>query len=385
MVQPRLGLAGGLLLAASMVLASPTRVMATPREAPASAPVVAPCPEPADEVELTSVAQTESLLVGVWIQCRGGPLPLPPGTNIGIQFDADGWYYRIYDVDGALIRSEGLLEQGSWRVLDTTDVNGPGSYQLNLTTLGAGTAMVSPEFSGTPTELLEMQLATGDSAAFVPWSGAPPIAGVPPGVGEGPCGLPTDPVALTSVAQVERLLVNIWVRCGDVSALGPVRLGEVGLEMTADGRFHRLYDDGEGGLIRASGGDEEGTWAIIDTTDMNGPGSYQLNLTPGQGTWMGHVLFFAQPTHFRYLGFDPADYQLWTGPTPIPGDPRPAPSPPASTGASTTPATPSVDELPATGSTGAVRAAGLALLVSGIVLVWIGRDRRSRTARRDPQ
>lgn len=371
MVRPWLGLVGGLLLSSSTVLA-PAGVAAAPAEPSASVQVAAQCPDPVGKVDLASVAQTESLLVGTWIQCEGEPLPLPPGDNVGIQFDADGTYYRVYEVDGSLVRTAGLLEQGTWRVIDTTDMNGPGSYQLNLTTLGSGTWMSFPEFFGTPTQLLHV----GESAAFVPWTGAPPTDGVPPGIGEGPCGLPTDPVDLTSVAQVEQLLVNTWVRCGDDSALGPVLPGEVGLEMAADGRFYRLYDDGQGGLIRASGDGQEGTWTILDTTDANGPGWYQLNLAQRQGTAVGHVVVLQQPTHFRFLGYSFADYQLWTGPAPVPGDPPSAPTPP--------PATEPVDELPPTGTTGAVGTVALALLACGIVAVRIGRNRTSRTPHHDP-
>jgi hypothetical protein len=355
-------------------------------EPSASAQVAAQCADPVGRVDLASVAQTESLLVGTWIQCEGEPLPYPPGDNVGIQFDADGTYHRVYEVDGSLVRTEGLLEQGTWDVIDTTAMNGPGAYQLNLTTLGSGTVILHPEFFGTPTTLLRATHMVG-SAAFVPWTGAPPSDGVPPGVGVRPCGLPTDPVDLTSVAHVGQLLVNTWIRCGDNSALGPVLPGEVGLEIDVDGRFYRLYDDGQGGLIRASGDDQEGTWTIVDTTQMNGPGSYQLNLTLGQGTRIGHVLVLQQPTQFRFLGDPPADYQLWTGPAPVTGDAPSAPTP-IPGGSPSPPSAPPTSEpphaLPATGTTGAVSAVALALLAGGIVLVRIGRSRPSRTVRPDP-
>ena len=278
----------------------------------------------------------------------------------------------MYEVDGSLVRTEGLLEQGTWRVIDTTDMNGPGSYQLDLTTLGSGTVITHPEFFGTPTQVLQTP-HMGGSAAFVPWTGAPPTDGVPPGIGEGPCGLPTDPVDLTSVAQVGQLLVNTWIRCGDDSALGPVLPGEVGLDIDADGRFYRLYDDGQGGLTRTSGDDQEGTWTIVDTTAMNQPGSYQLNVTQRQGTRTGHVIVLQQPTHFRFLADPSADYQLWTGPAQVPGGSPSAPTPP--------PTSEPVHALPPTGTTGVVSAVALALLAGGI---GIGRSRTSGTVRQDP-
>ena len=153
-----------------------------------------------------------------------------------------------------------------------------------------------------------------------------------------------------------------------------MRPGEVGIEITADGRFFRLYDDGASGLILASGGEEEGTWKVIDTTAMNGPGVYQLDFTI-TGTFPGTATFLQQPTHFRFISFPTADYQPWDGEPPTPpvppvSEPPPAtPNPPPTTDGS----------LPPTGANSVTVWLALTLLACGIGLsVASRRGHRSR-------
>lgn len=123
------------------------------------------------------IAQTESLLVGTWIQCEGEPLPWPPGDYVGIQFDADGTYYLVYEVGGSLVRTEGLLEQGTWRVIDTTEANGPGFYQLNLTTLGGGTATGRVVVLQQP---IHFRFGGYSTADYQLWNGPAPVPGDAP-------------------------------------------------------------------------------------------------------------------------------------------------------------------------------------------------------------
>src|SRR5262245_33587954 len=100
MVRPWLVLVGGLLLSSSMMPA-PAGVVSAAAEPSPSAQVPAQCADPVGKVDLASVAQTESLLVGTWIQCAGEPLPYPAGGNVGIQFDADHTFHRVYEVNGS--------------------------------------------------------------------------------------------------------------------------------------------------------------------------------------------------------------------------------------------------------------------------------------------
>jgi hypothetical protein len=138
----------------------------------------------------------------------------------------------------------------------------------------------------------------------------------------GPCSVLKGPVSLTSVAQVEELLVGSWIRCGGESALGPAATAEVGFEVV-DGRFYRLYESHGGTLIRAEGVDQEGTVSVIDISSMNSPGWYQLNLEVlGNGTVMTRPVFLNEPAALRLTGMSgTGDYRRWSGPPPTPGVP----------------------------------------------------------------
>ncbi len=230
------------------------------------------------------------------------------------------------------------------------------------------------EFVGSP-PLLRAN-GTVDEAALVPWTGAPPAPGVPTGVGEGPCGLPRDPVELTSVSQVEGLLEGTWLVCSESSPFGPLAFGEVGITLTADGRFFRVYESSQGVLISASGSLQEGTWEVIDTTAMNEPGSYQVDLRLlDAGTFPGHVVVLQQPPHLRLLTMPPfSDFQRATE-TPVPGTPPAATTPPT-----TTPTTPPDDALPETGSNFVLALLALGLVAGGFMLVGISRHRPRRSA-----
>lgn len=374
----RIAVLGGLVLAMSGVVA-PRPVAGAPAE-PASLPqVLQACPEPVDPVELTSLEQVESLLVGTWIRCDGRLLPITePATAVGVEFAADGRFFRVYEEDGALIRVEGLEQEGTWELLDTSFGDPPQfSSQLNLATLGSGWNFAHPKFFGTPTSLMQTTQMPGESAAFVPWTGEPPIPGVPAGIGEGPCGLPTDPIVLDSVDEAERLLVGAWVRCSVTPAIPPLRASEVGIELAGDGRFFRLYDDGRGGLVRASGGEQEGTWTVADVGSER-PENLQVNLTMGDSTRIGQSTLLQQPAHLRFDFGPSVDYQPWTGPPPVPGDPPPEPEPSVPPDEEPPqPAPPPVDELPSTGATGVGAVVALGVLTLGLALLRLSRRHAS--------
>lgn len=198
------------------------------------------CSTPADQVTLTSVDQVAGLIAGTWIRCDGPPLfgDGSPG-EVGVDV-VGGRFYRLYSADdGSLIRAEGVDQEGTLAILDTTSMNGPGSYQSNWKLLGQGTAIFTPSFFRTPS----VMGLTGMSGAshYERWTGAAPTTGAPPGTIPSACGNRVTPIELTSVAQVQDLLVGTWTHCAGGSAIGNAE-GEAGLEFTSDGRFRRLAD-----------------------------------------------------------------------------------------------------------------------------------------------
>ncbi len=349
----------GLAVVALVVIAAGGTIGREVRAAPESQPaqVDGVCPDRVDRVTPADVAEAEGLIVGTWIFCDEGFVFEPTSASeVGVEFTGDGRFYRVAD-DGAggLLRMEGLEQQGSWAVIEGM----PGTVQLNMSLLGDGTAHLPMEFYGTP--LTQMHAPDRD-VSFVPWAGAAPISGLPADVDGGPCGVPQGPVDLTSVGQVEQLLVGTWLRCDGSTPFGPPAFGEVGVVFDPDGRFARVYEGADGSLIRASGLREEGTWTVVDTTEMNGPGAYQLDLTlSGAGTLPGFPAFLQDPPFFRFVAPEAGDY-FASNAQPVPGIP-PTPPPPDA------PDT----ELPPTGTNLVLVLLALAAVELGVVLLRFSR------------
>jgi hypothetical protein len=305
------------------------QVVVTYSSAEARSPVVQrraqiTCSEPGDPVSLSSVDQVARLAVGTWIRCEGPPVfgQVAVG-DVGMEVDVDGHFYRVFDAgDGTLLRADGLDQEGTWELIDTSGVNGPGSYQMNWKALGSGTVITSVRMFESPPSL-GLNESRG-SARYERWTGSAPVPGLPPGVGEGRCGHPTGVVTPSSVDQTRDLLVGVWTRCGEQSVVvNPA--GEVGLEITADGHFYELARSADGTTTRLVGDGQTGVWTIIDTTAMNGPGSYQLDLQiAGQGMRTGQPVFLASPPFVRFVGIDMgvgqgnADYLRGEPPTGFP-------------------------------------------------------------------
>lgn len=310
------------------------------------------CTEPAGPVTLASLEQVRTLVVGTWIRCEGSPLFSQFGdAEVGVEVDADGRFYRLFEAaDGTLLRADGLDLEGTWAVIDTTAMNGPGSYQMNWKVMGL-TKLTTPTFFESPPSL-RLGQAT-DFARYERWTGAAPVSGLPPGADR--CGHPTGPISPASEEQFRDLLIGSWTLCGDASALGDPT-GEVGLEITADGHLYRLVRNADGTIIRGVGSGQEFSWTVTDTTAMNGPGSYQVDLqVAGGGTMFLTAQFLESPPFVRFVGMNAgprADY--------LRGEPLPR-------------------AMPATGSNGLAPLLILAALVTllGVALRAVSRVGRS--------
>lgn len=237
----------------------------------------APCDALNGPVELTSVPQVKDLMAGSWVRCNGDSLfSAGSATDVGLEF-TDGHVYRLYQAgDGSLIRAEGADQEGATALLDTSPMNGPGSYQLNLEMLGDGTLLLQPQLFSQPQALRLIE--EGRISDYVPWTGPPPTPGAPPGAGTGPCDTLRDPVALTSESQVRGLLTGSWIRCTGDAPFASGDTADVGFQFTDDGHFSRLYRAADGTLVRADGVDQEGTISVSDNSATDQPALFQLNL-----------------------------------------------------------------------------------------------------------
>jgi hypothetical protein len=173
-------------------------------------------------------------------------------------------------------------------------------YQLDLTIDGSGLVTTHPVFASNPDKmrLNNMGVHIGDyvrtdatisddanDSASYPTDTAACMA-----IENGVAPTPTEDVFV-------ELLVGVWSLCGTPSVFGT---DEAGLEISADGHWWKLQSDESGGMARIEGWNNEGTWETIDTSVMNGPGVYQLNLhIDGSGTVITMPVFASNPDKMR--------------------------------------------------------------------------------------
>jgi hypothetical protein len=188
-------------------------------------------------------------------------------------------------VAGKLVRGAGLRAAGSWELLDTSLMNGPGSWQLNVE--DDGTWMLWSAFSDEPPV---MRVGTVDAGGwmsdYVPANGDGSCVPTPPRPETDPpqqsdvspavasaCAAPHGAAAAAvSLADARQRLVGTWMACGRPSLLGTY--DDVGFELSADGRFYRLLRSPSGETVRGAGFDGTGTWEVKVAT--NAPGPYEI-------------------------------------------------------------------------------------------------------------
>lgn len=65
-----------------------------------------------------------------------------------------------------------------------------------------------------------------------------------------------------SLDDIRPVYVGVWIRCSSVSVLPDLLESEVGVELAADGTWHRIFHGADGTLLRGQGIDHEGTWVL---------------------------------------------------------------------------------------------------------------------------
>lgn len=379
---PVLSITGAVALVALMVVV-PGRAVAWSDAAVASQSD--PCTAEGTAVEPTNVAEVEALLVGTWVLCGDASLfgPVADG-EVGVQYAPDGSYHRVYEAaDGGLISAGGLDQQGTWTVGDDSAAGGTGVFEVSHRRADGGTVGAIASFFDEP-RLMELEGMNGP-VGYVPWTGADPEPGVPPG-SEGPCGPPGAPVALTTAEDVEGVLVGTWMLCDGVSPLLSPDGSALGFELRADGTWSHVYEGPDGSLIAALGADQEGTWTVVEEQL-----SIEMRIL-GSGTAFAFPAMTEDPTVLRLTGMEGfGDYLPWRGAPPVPGPP-----PGTDTGAgggsgvdgtTTTVPTEVAGEsvvsdgsgtLPRTGGGSVIPVAVAAVLVTSLGLVSLGLARRDR-------
>jgi hypothetical protein len=125
------------------------------------------------------------------------------------------------------------------------------------------------------------------------------------------CAIPEEGLLpLPTLASFVEAIQGRWLSC-EGSAFCT---NEIGIEITADGRWYKLDAAGPTALVRGAGLDESGTWRVTDTSGMNPAGSWawQLNFDAGTGTMPTHPALSTGPHHMRIdnNGVCQGDYTL---------------------------------------------------------------------------
>jgi hypothetical protein len=217
------------------------------------------------------------LLIGDWQLCSASSVFCGMGDG-GFEIRRDGTWKRDR---GANTDTTSFPESGTWTVLDSSDFNGAGIYQLNLNS-GQRSVGVIPAITadGVQMHLDNFSVCAGDYAKIKAQTPVEPT----------PTPVYADEIrdrgcAMDAAAQVpfqskddlQNALVGYWALCSEQSPFCSNE--EAGLEIASDGRWYKLYADESGRLWRGLGWERRGTWKLLDAgPPWNAPGTYQLNL-----------------------------------------------------------------------------------------------------------
>jgi hypothetical protein len=114
---------------------------------------LATCTDPEQGVASTPTQdELVDRLVGTWLVCNA---PSVFGTNeVGMQIGSDGRWWKLgRNPAGQLTPMPGWGDQGSWDIIDTSGMNGPGVFQVNFHVDGSGTVVSLPVFSSGPPKI----------------------------------------------------------------------------------------------------------------------------------------------------------------------------------------------------------------------------------------
>jgi hypothetical protein len=231
-----------------------------------------------DRTVLTEAA-FRARIVGQWMSC--GTTSVFGTSEAGLEITADGNWYKLVENAGQVVRATEPAAAGTYDVIDTSSMNGSGSFQLNLAS-GLGTVMVHPQFTNQPVKMAMNNMGVYEGLYVLPNQAFPPsldetfAADFPPG----DCsGVEPAPGYTESLSEFESWITGRWLSCGGSVFGSAGDPGDVGIDIAPDGTFHRLYllPGTDAIVVVGHGFGREGTWSALDTSQMNGPGSFQLD------------------------------------------------------------------------------------------------------------
>ena len=253
---------------------------------PTTTTPIPPCGAPSDKL---APNETGAAIVGSWMLCRGSQPLFRSDEAAGIEIRADGRWAKVRrDSTGGMQRTSGWDDSGTWRVVQ--------AQQVDFNIDGQGTVPAHASFTA-DRSTVKLDSMNG-SAVYVRVAAGTRIADPAASGPDTPeCARDEGPARqFASASEFVAAVTHVWLVCDGRSFFNT---DAAGLEIRSNGRWAELDRRGDGALVRATG-TRSGTWELVDGSAMNGPNSYQLNLTmDGSGTHITHPVFATATTKMR--------------------------------------------------------------------------------------
>lgn len=270
---------------------------------------------------VTSINDVLSLLVGQWVACNS---PVLPGSDVGMQFTADGRYIELAEADdhslvavgspgvpmvpvgssgisGSTTADPAVSPTGTFSIVDGSSMYGPGTFELHMEPDNGGAYDAEITFTDSPRAFFLFYPNSG-GIAYVPPAPWTPRANVCSACDSPSSGTPidqNDPAALSAD------VVGRWVWCaGDFAGQGGLAMG---VEFTSDGSWYWLVEAVDGTLSRDT--DPLGNGTFTFTQEMQpsatypNPGPYNLEFHTQGGDTFATQAVVTQNSRTLRLGY----------------------------------------------------------------------------------
>lgn len=135
------------------------------------------CPIEGARHAFTSTGDVLARLQGVWLTCTG--FIYAPSDAVGVDFSGTKARFLVRDASGAFVPGSGAAYERTVTVIDTSVMNGPGSYQMNLTLADGSFDTYQVSSYDAPSKLRLDEGTSGNEAQYAP-------------AGESLCNAPVD-------------------------------------------------------------------------------------------------------------------------------------------------------------------------------------------------
>lgn len=123
-----------------------------------------------------SAAELQHRLLGAWYDCKSSSSAPFGGDAAGIEFTNDGSWFFLQLADGGFLeRDSSFGRAGTYHIIDTSTMNGPGHFQLDLERNTGGRYVVHWSLARDP-QLLRIENMGVQDAIYAHLPGGPACA-----------------------------------------------------------------------------------------------------------------------------------------------------------------------------------------------------------------